>query len=127
MTYVNIHTPDHPSGEIRGQIIPCSTSTPLTTTLSGEMARPDPVVTEGNGLAVFRLEGSILSFDLSYSGLSGDAVAAHIHGPASAGETAGVLIDLAPFNGGAFGSSGSLSGSIFLPSYNFGFTAQSSR
>jgi trimeric autotransporter adhesin len=38
----------------------------------------------------------------------------HIHGPSAASGTAGVLIDLAPFNGGSWGSAGNVSGRVTL-------------
>jgi plastocyanin len=113
-TYINIHTPNHPPGEIRGQIVPQILGTPLTAALSGDAERPDPVTTDAVGSGIFRLEGNLLTFNVRYQGLSGAATAAHIHGPASADTAAGVLIDLAPYNGGAFGSSGILSGTVAL-------------
>ncbi len=82
--------------------------------LSGAAERPNPVTTAGTGSALFRLKGNHLTFNITYSGLSGAATLAHIHGPAPASTTAGVLIDLQPFNGGAFGASGSLAGEVIL-------------
>src|SRR5690349_5345211 len=35
-----------------------------------------------------------LTYDITFSGFSSDVVAAHIHGPAKAGETAGVVVPL---------------------------------
>ncbi len=35
-----------------------------------------------------------LSWTINYSGLSGDAAAAHFHGPAAAGENAGPAVDI---------------------------------
>jgi hypothetical protein len=53
-----------------------------------------PVTTAGNGMAEVQLDtqSSKLSWKVTYSGLSGPAVAGHIHGPAAAGTNAGVLI-----------------------------------
>jgi plastocyanin len=82
--------------------------------LQGASERPDPVTTTATGSALFRLKGNHLIFNITYSGLSGTATAAHIHGPAAASESTGVLINLQPYNGGAFGSSGSLSGEVIL-------------
>jgi plastocyanin len=113
-TYINIHTPTHPPGEIRGQIIPQVIGTPLTTAMSGDAERPDPVDTDAVGTGLFRLEDNLLIFNIRYEGLSGSATAAHIHGPASADAPAGILIDLAPYNGTGFGSAGILSGSVRL-------------
>jgi len=82
--------------------------------LNGAAERPNPVTTTATGSALFRLKGNHLVFNITYSGLSGSATAAHIHGPAAASGFAGILIDLQPFNGGAFGASGSLAGEVIL-------------
>ena len=42
------------------------------------------------------------------------ATAGHIHGPAPASAAAGVIINFAPFNGGAYGSNGTVSGQVIL-------------
>jgi plastocyanin len=111
-TYINIHTPTHAPGEIRGQIVPQILGIPLTASLSGDAERPDPVVTDAHGTGFFRVEGELLTFNIRYESLSGPATAAHIHGPASADSAAGILIDLATHNGDGFGTSGILSGQI---------------
>lgn len=113
-TYVNVHTDANRSGEIRGQIIPCPTAVPMSAKLAGDFERPTPVTTAGSGTAILALEGDTLLFNVRYSGLSGPAILAHIHGPADAATAAGVMVDLAPFNGGAFGASGTLAGSVVL-------------
>src|SRR5205814_476153 len=87
---------------------------PFTASLSGANERPNAVNTTGNGSATFALDGNVLTFNVRYLGLSGTAILAHIHGPATAAVAAPVLIDLAPYNGGAFGSNGTLSGSVVL-------------
>jgi plastocyanin len=111
-TYINLHTPTHAPGEIRGQIVPQILGTPLTASLSGDAERPDPIVTDAHGTGIFRLEGELLTFNIRYESLGGPATAAHIHGPASADSAAGILIDLTPHNGDGFGISGILSGQI---------------
>ncbi|MBL9135805.1 MAG: CHRD domain-containing protein [Verrucomicrobiales bacterium] len=113
-TYVNIHTDANRPGEIRGQIIPCPTAVPLSANLAGDFERPTPVTSTGTGTAILALEGDTLMFNVRYGGLSGAATLAHIHGPADAATAAGVMVDLAPFNGGAFGVSGTLAGSVVL-------------
>lgn len=62
------------------------------------------------GTGTFTLIGNQLTYQVSYSGLSSPAVAAHLHGPADAAGTAGVLQGL----NGASGTSGTLSGSLIL-------------
>ncbi len=114
LTYVNIHTPAHAGGEIRGQILPNPSSVPLSASLSGAAERPTPVETTATGSGYFLLSGSHLQFHVNYSGLSGPAVAAHIHGPARASEAAGVSINLAPFAQGGFGANGTLAGTVSI-------------
>ena len=57
-----------------------------------------PTTGSGTGAATATLDTATgtLSWDVTYSGLSGPALAAHIHGPAAAGKNAGVVI---PFKG----------------------------
>ena len=88
----------------------------LATSLSGAAQRPTPVTSTATGSGTATLVGDQLTFSISYSGLSGAATAAHIHGTATTEQAAGVLIDLEPNNGGAFGVSGTLSGTITLTS-----------
>jgi hypothetical protein len=114
LTYVNIHTTTNPGGEIRGQIRPAPTAAGLSAMLSGEAERPNPVATPATGSGLFALEGSTLHFNIYYTGLKATATAAHIHGPASAAQAAGVLVDLGPFKGDGFGTNGILAGSVTL-------------
>ncbi|MFK0687272.1 CHRD domain-containing protein [Mesorhizobium sp. IMUNJ 23033] len=62
-------------------------------TLDGSQQSP-PVTTKGKGTATFTFDTAKkkLSWNVKYSGLSGPATAAHIHGPAAAGENAGPVI-----------------------------------
>lgn len=113
-TYINLHTPNHPGGEIRGQVYAKPSAVPLSVSLSGLAERPVPVTNSASGSGVFMLEGGLLTFNLQYASLSSPATGAHLHGPASISETAGILVDLAPFNGGTFGTNGTLSGSVLL-------------
>ena len=114
LAYFNIHTPAHPGGEIRGQITPETTTVPFSTVFTGAAERPDPVDTTATGTGYLALEGNRLHFQVQYAGLSGAAVAAHIHGPAAASQAAGVLINLAPYAVGGFATNGTLAGSIDL-------------
>jgi hypothetical protein len=61
--------------------------------------------------------------NLTYSNLSAAASAAHIHGPATVFEAMGVLVNLADLNGGAFGTSGSFSGTVTLTPDQLSFLA----
>lgn len=62
-------------------------------TLSGSQEVP-PSGSPGTGQAEVRLDKATntLSWKVSYSGLTGPAVAAHIHGPAAAGVNANVSV-----------------------------------
>jgi glucose/arabinose dehydrogenase len=114
-TYINIHTTgEYAAGEIRGQILPHPTGTPLTALLSGLAERPTPLTNGAAGSGSFSLEGNTLTFNISYAGLSGTATAAHIHGPTDSTTTAGVLVNFAPFNGGSWDTSGTLAGTVAL-------------
>jgi hypothetical protein len=74
---------------------------------------PGPPDRSGSGSGNFTLSDTgSFSYTISYSGLSGNSTAAHIHGPAGPGVDAGVLF---PLQGGTFGSTfGSFNGSINL-------------
>jgi hypothetical protein len=63
--------------------------------LSGASEVP-PVTTAGKGTATASLDtaSKMLTWTVTYSGLSGPATAGHIHGPAAAGANAGVLVPL---------------------------------
>ena len=87
---------------------------PFSAYLSGAMERPNPVTTAGSGFAVLRLDGNTLFIDLRYENLSSPASMAHIHGPSTASGTGGILVDLEPYNGGSWGTNGTISGAIPL-------------
>lgn len=65
----------------------------FTTELSGTQQVP-PVKTSGHGTADLTYDTStrVLTWDITYSGLSSPATMAHIHGPAMAGKNAGIEI-----------------------------------
>lgn len=114
LLYVNVHTDTHGGGEIRGQIRPQTGAIGLTAALSGAAERPNPVTTTASGLGTFTIEGSTLTFQVTYSGLSAPAVGAHIHGPATAAESTGVMINLGSFALGDFSTNGTISGQVTL-------------
>jgi len=51
-----------------------------------------PNTTSGTGSATVTLDGNKITWNVTFTGLSGPATAAHIHGPAPAGKNAGVLV-----------------------------------
>jgi hypothetical protein len=63
--------------------------------LSGASEVP-PTTSAGTGTATATLDIATnkLSWDVAYSGLTGPALAAHIHGPADPGQNAGVAVPL---------------------------------
>lgn len=65
-------------------------------TLAGGQEVP-PATTSGSGQAEVRYnrDTSMLSWRVTYSGLTGPATAGHIHGPAGPGQNAGVVVPFA--------------------------------
>ncbi len=95
--YINVHTTQNPPGEIRGQIelAPLSQPNAYGAYLSGANITPNPIDSEGRGVAIIRVyeKEQLLDYHLNVFGLE-DVTAAHIHvgGP---NENGGVAI---PFN-----------------------------
>ena len=56
---------------------------------------------KGKGTAEFTVDSTTkeISWKITFEGLSGDAVAAHIHGPAAAGANAGVMVNVGMVSG----------------------------
>jgi hypothetical protein len=85
-------------------------ATAYKATLSGTTEVP-PTTSAGTGTASVSYDAStkMVTWKGDFSGLSGPATAAHIHGPAEAGKNAGVLVPLSqkdtpftsPFTGSA--------------------------
>jgi plastocyanin len=114
LTYVNIHTPNFPQGEVRGQITPKVSAIPLSASLTGDAEKPSPVTTPGTGIASFRIEGNNLHFEVRYKDLTSVATDAHIHGPADSTNDAAPIIFLASYSIGPLGTSGALAGTVAL-------------
>jgi hypothetical protein len=90
--YINIHSAAHPSGEIRGQLIPVDDGTGFAAMLDGSQETPSPIVTnaKGTGWAVLRNDGSEIEYSVTVAGLSSNLTAAHFHN-APAGVGGGVV------------------------------------
>jgi hypothetical protein len=80
-------------------------STTMSAHLSGSSEAP-AVTTRGSGTVAADLNGknNVLTWSITYVGLSGPATAGHFHGPAIAGETAHVVVPItgslvSPING----------------------------
>lgn len=80
-----------------GQLRPSQKMQIFEANLTGAQEVP-PAVTSANGVAevMFNENTHKLSWKVTYSGLTGAATGAHIHGPAAVGQNAGVVI---PFTG----------------------------
>ena len=59
-----------------------------------DLAAPPGITSSGKGTATASLDTTtkLLSWTVDYSGLSGPATAAHIHGPADPGANAGIVV-----------------------------------
>jgi CHRD domain len=92
--YFNIHTSTFPGGETRGQIAPAQS---FTATLgANQEVPPNASTATGYGIAVLDNLETTIAVALRFSGLTANAVAGHIHGPAPAGMNAPILFNLAP-------------------------------
>lgn len=80
------------------------------TTLSGANEKPNAVTSNGAGSVTAVLDGAKLDVTGNYSTLSGPATNAHIHGPADAANTGGVVCPLTVTEGANAGT-GTLAGS----------------
>lgn len=110
--YLNFHTPENPGGEIRGQVVQQLDFTP-TTLLSGFQETAEAgVPAAGAARVVFNENTGELTWTVVYEGLTGAATGMHFHGPAAAGQNAGVKIDI----GGASGLESGTTGSTMLTS-----------
>lgn len=72
-----------------------------TTTFKADLKGASEVpanTTSGSGTASVNLDPATrkITWNVTFSGLTGPATAAHIHGPAAAGKNAGVLVWLSP-------------------------------
>jgi len=94
--YLNVHTTDHQSGEVRGQILPLS-SYYLIANMSGHNEVP-PIDSTGMGTAIAEVNGNRAVLSGTFNNLTAPlatnvAGGAHIH-QAPAGENGGILIPL---------------------------------
>jgi hypothetical protein len=102
--YVNVHTPDHSGGEIRGQIqLVSSGNKGYTAKLDGGQETP-AVTTTAVGTAGFSLNAAKteLTYDITVTGLSGALTSAHIHN-AALGLSGGAVLPITFTNNHASG------------------------
>lgn len=93
-TYINVHTNQFMSGEIRGQIMMDMTIA-HDAILNTAQEMPAPMGADGNGLALVRLNYTMdtLFYDVQAEGMTGEIMGAHFHDGAL-GMNGDVLIDL---------------------------------
>jgi hypothetical protein len=72
----------------------CGGGTELGAVLSGAAEKPTAVTTQASGDSTVTIDGKAIKVTGSFKDLSGNATAAHIHGPADANSTAGVFCNL---------------------------------
>lgn len=108
--YLNVHTSDHPSGEIRGQIFPVAVSDRYFAGMSGINESP-PVTTTASGTVFFVLDANRteLSYQIHINVMMPVVTAIHIHRGAP-GENGPILYTL--FSGGSAFGPGKLAGKI---------------
>jgi hypothetical protein len=96
-------------------LVGCMQSTPTVAYKAHLTAQAEvpPNASAGSGDGTFTLNTATkqLSWDVKYSGLTGPAAAAHIHGPAAAGTNAAVVV---PFTGVPSAPAGEITGSATL-------------
>ena len=85
--YINIHTADYGSGEIRGQVV--SGADGLTTTLDRSQRVPPIPVSGGTGTFTLSADRTSLAYDIRVVGVP-NVTAAHFHN-AAAGSNGGVV------------------------------------
>jgi hypothetical protein len=64
------------------------------TLTAGEEVPPNDSAGTGTVEATFDTETNVLTWTIEYSGLTGEATAAHFHGPAAPGENAGPVVPI---------------------------------
>ncbi|MEZ4730289.1 MAG: CHRD domain-containing protein [Caldilineaceae bacterium] len=115
--YVNVHTTDHPAGEIRGQIEPYTPEATWVATLTGAQETP-PVTTTASGEASFALAAdlNILHYTVNVTDIV-SVTASHIH-VASAGKSGPVVFPLFSSSQGVFDADHPVGGCLQLTSKN---------
>src|SRR5688572_12492149 len=80
-----------------GFVTACESSTDVginyVASLNGANERPTAVTTTATGTFNATLEGDVLSYTLTFGGLTSNSNGAHIHGPATTAQAIGVLVD----------------------------------
>lgn len=88
-----------------------NTVIPLSAFMGAIFEKPNTNASTAMGIGTFSIEGDTFSYDIVYSGLTGPASAAHIHGFATTSESTGVQVG---FTGLPTGTSGRIKGTATL-------------
>ncbi len=91
--YINVHSDEHPGGEIRGQIVRQGTNT-LVANITGSEETPG-IISDGSGAIIAELDGDSIAITGSFQDLGSDYTNSHIH-VALPGRSGGVTIPLQP-------------------------------
>ena len=89
--YVLIATATKPLGEIRGQIDPTEL---FVSAIDAAQSGGGERMGEGSGVVWFDTTNQLLFYDFAFGGLSSAQTAAHLHGPAAPGASAGIVYDV---------------------------------
>lgn len=89
--YINIHSDNNPSGEIRGQLLSKQCEY-FISSLSGNNEDP-PILSNGTGTILFELNNNVLTVSGSSNSLNNIIIAGHIH-LAPPGNTGPIIFQL---------------------------------
>lgn len=89
LTYVNIHSPAFPAGEIRGQIVAI-----VSPGDASQEVPPNASTGASAGLFALDTAADVLGYDIRYGNITGTETIQHIHGFAGPGMNAGILHNL---------------------------------
>jgi len=89
------------AGSVAALLAGCTSSNASTKTYHASLTATQevpPTAASGTGTGTFTLDTTtkMLTWSVTYTGLTGPAGAAHIHGPAAPGANAGVEVNLSP-------------------------------
>lgn len=100
-SYVNIHTAQNGSGEIRGQLDPGNVNLFANLDTSQEIPSPVGTAADAGGTAKIAYDPTTktLGWNIEWQNLTGPAVGMHFHGPAGFGQTAGVQVNVGNVSG----------------------------
>lgn len=124
LMYLNIHTTSSPGGEIRGNIVGLTAAPAMifgyaSLVVSAAAATGGPggagvvgVQAGAGGTAFVSINQNTgsLTYSVTVAGLSGSVTAAHFHGPAPVGGTAGILLPINTFATGSSNTSSNVGG-----------------